>query len=153
MNLDQAQVTISLLLGICALAGVVVGYLRWWRPKYRHVVGQVVAGRDSLIGREAVVDSITGREILPALPGIGVRMENVETAVVKVVDLIESEHRQNRRIEAIEAEVGQLWHRVGQLEDGVIERVAAKAESVATWRAVEKIAETGSLPDDAPELD
>lgn len=152
MDLDQTSHAIGLALGLLALLGAFVGFLRWARPRYRTAKTQGAMAIYSLVGRDEVVDPASGRVLAEAQPGIGARMESVENAVVRVVDLIESQQRQDDRIDDHE-------HRIKQLEDGTIERIAGKAESTAAWRAVEKIAETGGLPDldadpdDAPELD
>ena len=148
MDLDQTNALIGAALGLLALLGAFVGWLRWVRPQWRGSMRTWIAVRDSLVGRDAQTESTTGRIIAPALPGIGVRLENVERSIESIAALLRSQHTQDQRLDSLE-------HRVAQLEDGTIERIAAKAESVAAWRAVEKIADTGNLPDvegDADEI-
>jgi hypothetical protein len=152
-SLDQAQVTISVALGICALVGVVVAHFRWVRPRYRSGKDMFVAGRDSLIGRPAIVDTITGKEISPALPGVGVRLANVEAGQLETRDalrhiaaVMEGQQIQDRRIDRLESDVQSL-------KDAAVERVVAKAESAAAWRAVEAVANNGDTTHDEPELD
>jgi hypothetical protein len=119
--------------GILTLLGLVFGYLWKVRPGVKQVASDVRAGRDALVGRPAVYDSITGRELAPALKGIGVRMDTNEqqlgeltVAFAKLADstLRLDEHDQ----------------RLKRLEEGVVERVVTRAESTAAWRAVEAIA-------------
>jgi hypothetical protein len=128
--------------GILTLLGLVFGYLWKVRPGVKQVASDVRAGRDALVGRPAVYDSITGRELAPALKGIGVRMDTNEqqlgeltVAFAKLADstLRLDEHDQ----------------RLKRLEEGVVERVVTKAESAAAWRAVEAVA-NGTTPDDTP---
>ena len=138
--LDRTNDIVGLALGLLALLGALLGYLRWVRPRLKRAVGTWVQLRDSLIGREEQRDSITGRKILDELPGIGVRMDNFERgqqqtqkALEHIATLIESQQQQDQRLDTVE-------RRVDALEQAAIERVATKAESVAMWRGVEAIA-------------
>lgn len=101
--------------------------------KAKDVGGDVVAVRDSILGRPAVVDSITGKELAPALPGIGQRMDTVERALVALAD-------QHAVLEDHET-------RLKALEDARVERVVTQVESAAMWQAVAKAAdETDETP-------
>lgn len=119
--------------------GAMFGIYRWFRPKWRAISADVQAGRDALVGRDAVVDSITGKELAPALPGIGVRMATMETAVAKLVET-------TLRLDDHEL-------RITSLEEGAVERVAAKLESAQAWRAVEAVAKATPAPVQDPVLD
>jgi cell division protein FtsB len=158
MPLDQTDALLGLALSTVALLAVAAGWLRWIRPRVHRGVRTWVAVRDSLVGREVQTESTTGRVIAPALPGIGLRLENIETSMARVADLLESQQRQDHRLEILEHGHDNHEHRIKQLEDQCIERIAAKAESVAAWRAVEKIADQGAtvaddVLDDVPEID
>lgn len=153
MSLDDANTlaTIfgSVIVGLGALWG---GWRKWLRPKVHQGRSTWISVRDSLVGREAQHDSITGREIQPALPSLGVRMESMERAAVEtnetlkhVVELVRSQQQQDQHIANHEK-------RITALEDGTIERIAAKAESVAAWRAVEAVAKSAPPDDGTPEL-
>ncbi|UUW87393.1 hypothetical protein [Pimelobacter simplex] len=138
--LDRTNDIIGLVLGVIAVLGALLGYLRWVRPRIRRGIGVWVQIRDSLIGREEQRDSITGRKTADALPGIGVRMDNVERgqqeqsrALNHIATLIESQQQQDQRLDTVE-------RRVDALEQAAIERVAGKAESVAAFRAIEAVA-------------
>ena len=133
MDLDRTTALIVAAVGVISLLTAVVGWLRWARPKTRRVTSEIVAVRDSILGRDAVVDSITGKEIAPALPGIGQRMANVENAVAQIAD-------QHVRIADHE-------RRITDLEKGRVERVATQIESAAMWHGV------ASLTDDARDED
>ncbi len=146
MSLDRTNEIVGLCIGICTLAGLIFAWLRWVRPRIRSTRRKATAISDALIGREAITDSITGRELAPALPGIGQRMETVEKAVTHIADLLSSQRHQDERIESLET-------RVDTLEGQVIERVAAKAEAVAAWKAVAAVASQNDPAIDAPPID
>lgn len=128
-------------IGLLTLLGMLLGWLRWVRPRIRAVRGKFVAASDALVGRDAITDSITGREIAPALPGIGQRMETVERAVAGIADLLLGQHAQDARIDALEVRVDGHDSRLHQLEDQTIERVATRAESAQAWRAIAAVAQ------------
>lgn len=149
MDLDQTQTLIAVAGSVVGLVAAIGGaWLRWGRPRARSFKRQAVAGRDAIIGRDAIVDTITGRELAPALPGIGARMASVEGAQVEMLDavkhiatLLESQQAQDRRIDAHEA-------RLQALEKGYVERVVTKAESTAAWQAVTAVAEQAAHLDE-----
>lgn len=122
------------------LAGAVVAALAalWkygtkaWRA-WRAARVKVTAVGDAILGREAVVDTITGKEIAPALPGMGVRMAHQEQqmeAITAAVTRLATQHEALRDHET----------RIARLEQAAVERVVTKAESTAAWNAVEAVA-------------
>lgn len=132
---DNMQEWGGAILTVTTVMAAVVGWFRWLRPRIKKTSTEVVAIRDSILGREAIRDTITGREIEPALPGIGVRMAENEhqmgiltNAVAKIAD-------SHVRIERLEADVAEL-------KAASVERIAARAEGVALWHAVEAVANT-----------
>lgn len=112
------------------------------------VRGDAVAVRDSILGRPALVDSITGEERAPALPGIGVRMAHQEKQMSLLTEAVATLAESHVRIEHVESEVRDLTGRVTLLEEASVERVVNRADSAAAWRAVEAVAKS-----EAPELD
>jgi len=105
---------------------------RGWRA-WRAARTKATAVMDAILGRDAILDSITGEEIAPALPGMGVRlaqqeqqMELITAAVTSLASQKDALNDHERRIKA--------------LEDAALERVAAKTEATAAWRAVEAVA-------------
>ena len=66
------------LIGVMTLGAMIFGFFRWVRPKLKQASADIQAGRDALVGRDAIYDTITGKELAPALPGIGVRMATTE---------------------------------------------------------------------------
>lgn len=115
---------IGLAIGACTLAGFGIVWWRWVRPRYRATKREVVGVRDAILGRDATVDSITGREVSPALPGIGQRIATVEDAVLQLAD--QRDQLKNHE------------ERIGILEDARAERAIAQAESAAMWHYVGK---------------
>lgn len=132
-GLLQIDALSKALIGLMTVAGLVFGFYRWVRPRFASIGNDVRAGRDALVGRAAVFDSITGRELSPELPGIGVRMATIETAVAILAE-------SSGRLDSLE-------HRVESLEGAAVERVVAKVESAQAWRAVEAVA-NATPPDD-----
>jgi len=135
MNASEIASSIVLLgavVGALALLWTKVGR-RSWRA-YRSARTKVTAVSDAILGRDAVVDTITGREIAPALPGMGVRMahqeqqmEAITAAVTRLASQQEALTDHERRIKA--------------LEEASVERVVTKAESAAAFRAIEAVAQ------------
>lgn len=120
--MTHAQELIALCVGGCTLLAFAVAWVRWARPRYRALKHDATASRDVLLGRPAITDSITGREISASLPGIGKRVETVEQAVLQLAD-------QSRTLTDHE-------QRLTALEDSRIERVVNQAESAAMWAAI-----------------
>lgn len=142
--IDQTHELVGLAASVVALLGIIGGWLRWVRPRWRRASREVVAVRDSILGRDAIVDSITGREIAPALPGIGQRVATIEQALVTLAG-------QEERFTAIEENQSDFARRLGALEQARLERVVTQAESANAWRAV--AAAHGDVdPDAEPDL-
>lgn len=142
---------IDLTAAAATLLGIFVGWITLIRPRWRKFVSRIVAALDTIAGREAVVDSITGRELAPALPSVGQRMDTLEQTVSKLVEAEIQRQQIDQRVTEAHQRIDLLERRVHGLEDGAIERVANKAESVAAWRAVEAVAKQGDPG--APEIE
>lgn len=131
-----------------AAVSVLYGFWRWLKPKWEGFWRDVRAGRDALVGRPAMLDSITGVERVPALPGIGARMDAQETttaATSKVVaDMAESLSLLAKSHARLENHEG----RITELETAAAERIVGKVEQIELWRAVE--AAHKSQPDEPP---
>jgi hypothetical protein len=145
--ISDADLLSKLLATIIAILTATFGFFRWVRPKMKQAASDVRAGRDALVGRDAVYDSITGKELAPALKGIGVRMDmNEQQMVVQaqqmgvLTDAVAKLADSSLRLDDHDL-------RLKRLEEGMVERVVTRAESTAAWRAVEAIA---SHPDDTP---
>lgn len=124
---------------------VLAGFWRWVAPKYRNAKEDARAIRDTLVGREAQRDSITGEEIQPAIPGIGARMADQEkhargmqAQMTILTNAVADMASSQRRIDDLES-------RVTAIEQGhFLERMAGKAESIQLFRTIEQV----SKPDD-----
>jgi hypothetical protein len=132
-----------------ALAGAVValitglaGWWRWVRPRIERVKKDGAAMRDAVLGREVVVDSITGRELAPALPGIGVRMAHQEDQMRLLTDAVSKIADSHRRLEHVEQRVDEIAVDVADLKAASMERIMARAESAQAWQAVEAVAKS-----------
>lgn len=130
MNPEDINATTGAVLGVIALLGVFVGWLKWLRPKIRSARQDGVAIRDAILGRDPVVDSITGKEIAPALPGMGVRMAHQEQQMDLITRAVAQLASTHTRIDNHET-------RIQKLEEASVERVVTRAESAAAWRAME----------------
>ena len=142
--MDTAQDWLKLGLGLGAAISLIAGWLRWVRPRYRRGRSQFVAARDSIIGRPAVYDSITGVEREPALPGVGVRLANTEAHLSVLAEAVASIAQSHARLEDHEV-------RLVALEAASVERIVSRAESAAGWRAMEAAAR--AQPDEVVDLD
>ena len=146
--LEHLNAVVAAASGVLALAGAIYalltrerrkkGRLSWWRELRR----DFRAGRDALVGRDPVVDSITGRELAPALPGIGQRMANVETALVTMAD-------QGKRLSDLEIVVASHTVEIESLKAQALERVVTRAESTQALRTIE-VAIQADPPADLP---
>lgn len=130
MNLDRAQEWAVILGGLVTVVAALVGWWRVVRPRIRRTRGEIVAIRDSILGREAIIDTITGVERAPALPGIGVRMAANEENLSRLTDAVAKIAESHVRLENHE-------QRIKALEDASVERVVARAESAQAWRAID----------------
>lgn len=128
--IDGLSQSTELALGLGGLLVMVAGGLRWARPKWRQFKNDALGARDALVGREAIIDRASGREVAPAIPGIGHRMATVEQVLVTLVD---NEHR----LSAAEDAISSLRADVTRLDAAYVERIVTKAESASAWRAVE----------------
>src|SRR5690606_34845484 len=100
---------VKLILGVAGVVGVVAGLWRWGWPRYRMARAKVTGVTDAILGRDAIVDTITGRESALALPGIGGRrasqeqqMEMLTVTVTKLVDQQTHQELLAQRLTAVE---------------------------------------------------
>lgn len=125
------------LAAVAAPAVAVIGalgaaWLRFGRPRWRTFFDKLDQGLTSVAGRPEIRDPATGRVLAPAVPGIGVRMANVEDAVTLLV-------ANQKRLDDHDA-------RIGKLEQAAIERIVNRADSALGWAAV--VAASGAdVPD------
>lgn len=151
LSWSTTQVFWGVLASMATVALVAGGLLKTVHPKWKEAKQDIRAGRDALLGRPAVYDSIT-REIVQAeLPGIGVRMANNEViqrqqaqqltvltdAVTKIADSHSRMDLAFSRISKVEEEVVTLRDEVKDLKVAAVERIVSRQDSVAAFRAIE----------------
>lgn len=117
------------------------------RPKWHKARDRFTAAVDSIAGRPAITDSITGRELVPELPSIGKRMESVEVAQIEtrqainhIATLLEVQKELTQRVDGHDDQLELVGKDIQELKEQAIERIAGKAESISAWRAVEAVA-------------
>lgn len=154
--LGQVDSTGKTVLTIAALIAVAVGFWRWFCPRWKRLRADATAVRDTLVGRDAVTDTITGREIAPALPSIGERMAEAErqmstvvTAISKQAEALSSLAESNLRLNDHELRLRDHDTRLRDIEEQRAERIVGKAETVQLLRTIETVAQAEPpRPDD-----
>jgi hypothetical protein len=138
MNLTDFNDLTKLLIALGGLATMAAGFWRWVLPQIVEDRAGRRAVRDVIVGREPIYDStVPGKLLVPALQGIGVRMDTIESAVALLAT-------NDRRLTDLE-------HRVSVVEAQAVERVITRMESTAAWGAVEAVAKsTPPDEDDSP---
>lgn len=134
--LSDTQDWLTLFLAAGAVLSLIVGWVKVIRPRWHRGRSQFVAARDAIVGRDAVVDTITGVERSPALPGVGVRLANQEHHLGVLAEAVASIASSHHKLEDHES-------RILALEEATVERI--RADSAAAWGAME--AATKSTPD------
>lgn len=126
-----------LLTVLAILAILVPVHVKWARPKWQSFRSDLAAGRDALVGRDAILDPVSGTQLAPALPGVGKRMETIEAALIVLADnqtvLVNHEDR------------------IMALEQAAMERIVTRAETGAAYSAME--AAFRSTPETAADRD
>lgn len=144
--IDGVNSTSELLLSLAAIGGVLLGGWKFfWYGKGDHQPGVIKAAiqalhnvNDTIVGRDAIVDHETGRELVSAKPGIGTRMANTEETMGKLAEAV-------TKLADTHERVTELDHRVSVLERTVgVERALGKIESIQMLSTIEAVANGGS---------
>lgn len=147
--IDGISTTAQLVIYVCTAVTLLAGAYKvlWYGKRNPYRPGWIkgffvdLRGfRDAILGREEQYDSITREVVVPALPGIGVRMANQETQMSEMTRAVTQLAETHTQMAEVRAEVKELNGRVVKLEEAAVERVVAKAESAAAWRAMEAAA-------------
>lgn len=133
---------IALAATVVGLVTALAGWWRWVRPRLERVKKDGAAMRDAVLGRDPIVDSITGRELAPALPGVGVRMAHQEDQMRLLTDAVSKIADSHQRLAHVETRVDNIESDVADLKAGAMERIMARAESAQAWSAVEAVAKS-----------
>jgi septation ring formation regulator EzrA len=138
LNTDGAANTWAVVGSIAAVLVVIVTFLKWVRPKIRRTKSDVVAARDSILGREAVVDTITGETIREALPGIGVRMANNEAQMERLTNAVATIAQSHLHMDSIARRVTQVEDDVAALKAASAERITGNIAQARVFGALDK---------------
>jgi len=138
--MDGLRATVTLILGLIALGTAIASWAKWARPRLQQRERDRIAQRDALIGRPPIYDSITRKEISPALPGIGQRMANTEGQMAVIAEAVADLVKSNQRHESHEAHLAVHDREIADLKQARVERVVTKAESIAAYQAMEAAA-------------
>lgn len=136
-SVDEMNGTSALILTVIAILTALFSWLKWLRPRYRKAQHDGVAIRDAILGRDAVVDSITGKELAPALPGIGQRMAHQEQQMTTMTNAVAQLAETHAQLIEVNRSLVDHESRLQKLEAAAVERVVTRAESAAAWRAME----------------
>jgi len=120
----------------CGLLALWVGWIKLARPKLRRARNRVSGAIDALMGREAISDPVSGKELAPALPGIGQRMATVEDTLAKLTEVVSEQAKLNGRVDRIEDQVGRNTENLAVIMAATAERIVTKAEAAEMWRAI-----------------
>lgn len=140
--------------GLVVILGGLVTYMRWVRPLYRRAKQDVISGRDALLGRDEIRDSITNRVIAPALPGMGIRMDRNEQQMTTLTDAVaqiapalvqlsQSHDRldeHDRLLAATRRDIDSNRSDISELRNAYMERIAGHIDSAAAFDAIKAIA-------------
>ena len=72
--MTEVQQGIAVAIGLCTLGGILVGYAKWWLPRWRRIRQRFDGAIDVLFGRPAIVDPASGQAVSPKLPSLGERL-------------------------------------------------------------------------------
>lgn len=136
---------------LLAVGGVILAVRRKAGPWWRQLVADLVKARDSINGRDEIKDSITGEVLVPAVDGIGVRMNDAEKRQQKTATELAVLVKQTKNLTEtvqqlaetqlaqhhLERRVDDHERRIVKLENSQVERIVARAESAQAWSAME----------------
>lgn len=123
LSLTELSTRAEAITAILVLMGLLVGYMRWVRPRVKRAVRTTNAIVDTLVGREAIVDHATGRVLSAEQPGIGVRMAKLE-------DVVTTMAQQDKRLTDLEVTSVDHEKRLAAQEQAAVERAVTRAESL-----------------------
>lgn len=121
---------------LCGLFVIWIGWLKAVRPMLRRWNKRWNAAGDALLGREAIYDPASGRELAPALPGIGRRMATMEDAVHALTQTVAELDAVNKRLDRHEQQIGANTENIAVIMTAAAERIVTKAEATEMWRAI-----------------
>lgn len=97
----------------------------WWHKRRSRREAEHIA----IVGRPAILDPMTGKELSPAQPGIAQWMPATNEKIDKLADAVSKLAEAHVRLDDHE-------QRITELERARAERVVSQAESAHMWRAI-----------------
>lgn len=149
--IEEINLTTGLIIGVgAAIATIATAYKVLWYGKkdaagnrrpglLRGILLDIRGFRDAILGREPVVDSITGEQIAPRLPDIGTRMATQERQMATLTEAVIEMAKAHRRIDDLES-------RVVALEHVSVERTLSKAEMIQLYKTMETAINSDPTP-------
>ncbi len=108
MSLNDTNQMIAAALGGATLLVVIIGWLRWFRPRWRRVRQITTAVTETILGREAIIDAATGATLVPVQPGLGLRLATQEHQMDQMTDAVAKIAGSHERLDALEGRVTAL---------------------------------------------
>jgi len=125
-DLDSTNALLAALLAGATLIGIVVGWARWIRPRLELRMRTREGIRETILGRPPVYDKANPGKILAAAqPGLATRLDTLEGLVAQIAD-------QQRKLDSHD-------HRITELENARVERVATQLEATAMWEGIGRL--------------
>lgn len=144
--MTHIQQAITLTIGVCTLVGLAYAAHRWASPRWRRLSDRLGGAIDAIGGRPPMVDRATGREVSPAVPPLGVRLDRFEegqdrlaVVVTDLAALIRDQRDQDTRLDDHES-------RISTLETASLERTVTRAESAAMLNLVAQERDLAAQP-------
>lgn len=129
---DGLQIALTL----STLMALWIGWAKAVRPKVRRFRARWNQAGDALLGREPIIDPASGRELAPALPGIGQRMATVEDAVKILAEAQARSEALSQRLSRVETQVSTNTENIATMMVAAAERIVTKEEAAQMWRAI-----------------
>lgn len=126
-------------LKVAALIASIYAGFKWGVPLLGRFLRDIRAIRDSILGREAQIDSITKEQISPALPSLGVRLASLEQTsefLLAKANAIEHEVRNNDG-SSLKDSVDRVEQQFRSIEQSFSTMADAQKDM---WRAIEAVA-------------
>lgn len=144
---------INLLYALCLLLALWLGWIKTIRPRLRAARQRWTQATDALLGRDAINDSITGEERVPALPGIGQRMSTVEDVMQTLVEAVSDQRKIQEKVIDHEARISRLERDDLRAVLQAAERAATAASAAEVLRMVNERDTLDGAADEPPEGD
>jgi hypothetical protein len=138
--LDGTARTLILIGAVVTAVGIIWGaYRRGW-PWLRRILRGVGVLWDTLVGSEPITHPVTGRELAPAKPGLGLRLERMEESQTALAETMRALAGTDARMTVLEREQ-------------VAQREWSQREHDEIDRRLTALEQRPVSPDDLPDLD